>query len=139
MHVFGFELGRAGDYYEHGSYIVTLFLEPGSKPRIRQSSFSQGSSAGSSFGTDKDLFLPKDFYWEYTPEKIADICWGTCYNEIRSNQKLHSFLNKARKRRGYFIDYNKAPHNKGTAGGKASEAKEGDAKAAAGKRSETKA
>ncbi len=108
----GFELGRAGDYFVHGADIITLYLEPGSKPRIRQSSFSQGSSAGSSFGIDKDLYLPKDFYWEYTPEKIADMCWGSCYKEILSNQKLHSFLNKARKRRGYFIDYSRKPDPK---------------------------
>ncbi len=108
----GFELGRAGDYYEHGTYIVTLYLDTGGKPRIHQASFSQGSSAGHSFGTDEDLYLPRDFYWEYTPEKIADLCWGACYSAICKNQKLQSFLNKARKRRGFFIDYSRRPDPK---------------------------
>lgn len=108
----GFELGRTGDYFGHGSYLIGLFLEPGSKPSIHQSSFHVGSSAGSSYGTDEDFYLPKDFYWEYTPEKIAKLCWGTCYNEICNNPKLHTFLNKARKRGGYFIDYSRRPDPK---------------------------
>ena len=96
-----FELGRGGDYFEHGSYVITLKLTDSGKPWIRESEFSQGSSAGSSGGGDETVSLPEDFYLTCSADDIAYLCWGACASAIRKNEKLKTFLNKARKKKGF--------------------------------------
>ena len=98
------KIGRSGNYFEnHGSDVITLMFEPDEKPRICQSNFCQGISAGSSGGGDVYLYLPKDFYLTYSNKDIADICWGTCYDSILKNSELGAFLAKAKKKGGYYI------------------------------------
>ncbi len=98
-----FEVARGGNYFESSAYIVRLRFQPDEKPHLLQSSYSQGSSAGSSFGTDEDVRLPKDFYRTMTQEEIADLCWGCAYGRVADSAALGKFLALAKKKKGYYF------------------------------------
>ncbi len=98
-----FEIARGGNYFESFSYTVRLRFQPDEKPRLLQSSFSQGSSAGSSLGTDEDVRLPKDFYRTMTQEEIADLCWGCACGRVADSAALGKFLALAKKKKGYYF------------------------------------
>ena len=99
------ELARRGDYFEHGVDVVTLCFRPDGSPFIHQDCLCQGSSAGSSGGGEVSLDLQKDFYRRMTQEEIADVCWGGCYSRILGSEKLRVFLEKAKERKGYRVQY----------------------------------
>ena len=98
-----FEVARGGNYFESFAYTVRLRFQPDEKPRLLQASFSQGSSAGSSLGTDEDVRLPKDFYLTMTQEEIADLCWGCAYGRVADSAALGKFLALAKKKKGYYF------------------------------------
>ena len=89
-------IGRTGDYFDHGVYIITLCFTPDGKPFIHQDCRCQGSSAGSTGGGETSFDLPRDFYKTHTAEDIADLCWGCCYSRIKSSSDLQHFLEGAK-------------------------------------------
>ena len=101
------DLAHAGDYFEGGSYHAMLHFYSDGRAVVRQESFSQGSSAGSSLGTDDDVALKMDFYENNTPKDIADMCWGCFYQKIQSNKELQAFLKKAKQKGGYYLSFRK--------------------------------
>ena len=105
------ELARAGNYFEHGADIVTLRFRNGT-PQLRQESFCQGSSAGSSGGGEETVPLRSDFYKTLSQNDIADMCRGSCYKKVKENPKLAKFLKLARKKDGFWFSFSK-PEVKG--------------------------
>ena len=99
------ELARRGDYYERGIDIITLRFRPDGSPFIHQDCRCQGSSAGSVGGGEVSLDLKADFYKKLSQEDIADMVWGTCYSSVLHSEKLRDFLEEARKRKGYQVQY----------------------------------
>lgn len=101
------ELARTGDYFKHGSNQITLCFEEDGNVYIHQDCQCQGISAGSVGGGENSFDLPDDFYLSMTAEEIADKCWGSCYAEILENGKLAAFLEKAKSKNGFFLDFRK--------------------------------
>jgi hypothetical protein len=101
------ELARTGDYFNHGSNLITLCFKEDGNAFIHQDCSTQGISAGSVGGGENSFDLPADFYLTMTAEEITDLCWGSCYAEILENGKLASFLEKAKAKNGYFLDFRK--------------------------------
>ena len=99
------ELTRHGDYFEHGIDIITLCFRPDGSPFIHQDCRCQGSSAGSTGGGEVSLDLKQDFYKTLSQKDIADMVWGSCYSGVLGSEALRVFLEKARKRKGYQVQY----------------------------------
>lgn len=100
------ELARAGSYDEPGgSDIITLRFMTDGRTLILQSNFCQGSSAGNNGGGDEVIGLNADFYKTMSAEDIANMCWGNCFSEIKSNTELASFLKKAVQKGGYCLTF----------------------------------
>lgn len=99
------ELTRHGDYFERGANIITLCFRPDGSPFIHQDCLCQGSSAGSSGGGEVSLDLPGDFCKKLSREDIADMVWGSCYSGVLHSEKLRTFLEKAKERKGYQVQY----------------------------------
>ena len=100
-----FCLARDGDYSSlSGIDEITLRFTTDTLPYIRQENFCSGSSAGNNGGGHIDIQLPKDFYLTHSQENLADLCWGNCREKIGSSSFLRTFLEKARKRGGYFFE-----------------------------------
>ncbi len=101
------ELARTGDYFKHGSNLITLCFEEDGSPYIHQDCMTQGISAGSIGGGENSFDLPEDFYLSMTAEEIADKCWGSCYAEMLENGKLAALIEKAKAKNGFFLDFRK--------------------------------
>lgn len=91
------KLANTGDYFDHGVDVITLRFFDDGTVKIRQDELCQGSSAGSSLGGVVDLDINWDFFSETNvQERIAGMCWGNCYDQIRQSTALKSFIEKAR-------------------------------------------
>ena len=97
------KLAHAGDYFDRGVYIITLFFRSDGSAYINQDCRYQGSSAGNDGGGEMDFDLPKDFYKTMSAEDVADLCWGSCYSKIISNGILADLIAKARKKGGFLL------------------------------------
>ena len=93
--------GSEGDYYAHGSQRITLRFRIDGSAYLYYESFSQGSSAGSSFGMEDRIELKSDFYKTMSQKDIADKCPGGVYDLVKNSQSLCAFLDKAKKKGGY--------------------------------------
>ena len=100
------ELACIGDYFEHGVDIISLRFRPDGSPFIHQDCRCQGISAGNTGGGEVSFDLPKDFYLSMTAEEIADKCWHT--KLINEKGIFASFLEKAKEKKGYFLDFTKS-------------------------------
>lgn len=100
------ELASIGDYFEHGVDIITLRFRPDGSPFIHQDCRCQGISAGNTGGGEVSFDLPKDFYLSMTSEEIADKCWRT--KLINEKGVLANFIEKAKEKKGYFLDFTKS-------------------------------
>ena len=99
------EIASAGDYYERGRDTVTLRFFSDGSAIIHQDCVCQGISAGNNGGGEVSMDLPHDFYKTATPLSIAEACWGSCYDEILRSEKLAGFLETAKAKNGFLIDY----------------------------------
>lgn len=101
------EIARKGDYFEHGSDRITLRFRNDGTVYIHQDCLTQGISAGSMGGGETSFDIPADFYRSMKPEEVADMCWDRCYSEILNNGTLSSFMEKARAKNGFLLDFRK--------------------------------
>ncbi|MEE3422813.1 MAG: hypothetical protein VZR11_08960 [Succinimonas sp.] len=85
----------------HSRDIITLCFGHYGSPYIYQNSVSPGISASSTGGGESRIELKSDFYLRNSQKDIADMCWGCCHKAILENNKLKSFLQKAKTRNGY--------------------------------------
>ena len=60
-----------------------------------------GKAASSTGGGESRIELKSDFYLRYSQKDIADMCWGCCHKAVLENNKLKTFLQKAKTRNGY--------------------------------------
>ena len=51
------------------------------------------------------MIVPADFYRTMTPQELVDRCWGSCYAELLSNGKLAAFMECAKAKGGFFLDF----------------------------------
>ncbi len=97
------ELASSGDYFDRGVDIITVRFREDGSVYIHQDCRCQGSSAGSIGGGEVSFDITRDFYLTKTPEEIADMCW--CSNLIISNGKLAAFMQKAKSKKGFLLDF----------------------------------
>ena len=102
------ELASVGDYFERGKDIITLRFYSDGSAYIHQDCRCPGISAGSIGGGENSFDLKKDFYLTMDAKEIANKCWGSCYKEILGNGKLSSIINKAKKKKGFYLDFRNA-------------------------------
>lgn len=102
------ELACAGDYRDAGGVdtITVRFNEDGSS-YIRQNNMCVGSSAGWSGGGEICFDLPKDFYITMDAAGIADRCWKSCSELIKTNGILEELMKTAKIKGGFLIDHSK--------------------------------
>lgn len=103
------KIAKVGDYFDHGSYTITLRFRNDGTVYVHQDCRTQGISASSMGGGENSFSIPKDFYLTMEPEELADKCWGNCYREILESGKLASFMAKARKKKGFYLDFTEKP------------------------------
>ncbi|MBR6872987.1 MAG: hypothetical protein IKN17_05720 [Ruminococcus sp.] len=99
------ELAAQGDFFERGRDIITLRLYADGSAELHQDCRCPGISAGSVGGGECDVRLPGDFYLTHSPKDIAELCWGSCYKAIVNCGKLKTFLNKAKKKKGFCLRF----------------------------------
>ena len=100
-------LCSTGEYFSNaGVDIVTLRFNMDGSAYIHQDCRCPGSSAGSVGGGEISFDIPKDFFLTMTPEELADKCWHT--KLINENGILAKFMEKAKTKNGYFLDFTKA-------------------------------
>jgi len=101
------EIASVGDYFERGNDIITLRFREDGSVYVHQDCRCQGISASSMGGGENSVDIPKDFYISMKPKEIADMCWGSCYREIINNGRLSAFMKKAKKKKGFLLDFTK--------------------------------
>ena len=99
------ELASVGDYFERGNDTITLRFRADGSAYIHQDCRCQGSSAGSIGGGENSFDLPADFYRTMAAKDIADECWGSCRSEILNRGTLAAFLDAAKKKNGFLLDF----------------------------------
>ena len=98
------ELAREGEFDKYGIDIITLRFTVG-KAYINQDCRCTGSSAGSVGGGEVNFDLPKNFYTKMSAEELARKCWRS--DKIIKNGKLGRFMEKAKEKKGYYLDFSK--------------------------------
>ncbi len=107
------ELLSTGDYFERGVDIITLRFSDDGSAYIHQDCRCQGSSAGQTGGGEISVDIPNDFYLSLTCEELAEMCWHS--GDIIANGKLAAFLEKAKSKGGFLLDFTKPDeHCRGT-------------------------
>jgi hypothetical protein len=102
-------LAKTGNYFESGSYRLTLRLRPDGSACIHEDCQSQGISASSMGGGESSFDLPRDFYLTMSAQQIAERCWGIFYDRMLENGILASFMEKAGKKKGFLLDFTEKP------------------------------
>ena len=92
-------LAKVGDYYHHGSDIISLVFFDDGTVKIHQDERCQGSSAGGDGGFDMYVDIPWDFFTAPDAQEfVASKCWGNCYDSVLNCQALKDFIEIARER-----------------------------------------
>ena len=99
------ELASVGDYFEHGADIITLRIREDGSAYIHQDCQCQGSAPGQTGGGEVSFDIPNDFYRSMTSEELAEKCWRT--KAIIANGVLAAFMEKAKNKGGFLLDFTK--------------------------------
>ncbi|MBO4423238.1 MAG: hypothetical protein J5879_07350 [Clostridia bacterium] len=99
------ELAREGTFDKYGVDIITLRFRHDGSAYINQDCKCPGSNAGNIGGGEVDFDLPNDFYIRMDADELARKCWQS--NAIIKNGVLAAFMEKAKEKNGYYLDFGK--------------------------------
>ena len=102
------ELASVGDYFRQGNDTITLRFRDDGSVYVHQDCRCQGISAGNTGGGEVSFDIPENFYKTMKAKDLAEKCWGSCRGEITKNGVYARFVNKAKKKNGFLLDFRKA-------------------------------